>query len=127
MPNKKLILNAGRQWPLYAEQVIDFDHLAEAGVAVKVLSIPRNATIIAGDFLTVTPFAGGTIKVGTKGTPDAYGSPAVAAVGKKPLTLTDAPVGEAALFITPSAAMTAGKGILRIGYLIADRANEAQP
>lgn len=125
MANKPLNLNPGRQYPLVAEQAFDFTHVADSGVPVKILRLPRGATILSGT-LSVTTAFGGALALGPAGTPAMYGSLA-GAVGNVALTPTFKANEASELFLTPAAASTAGKGVLRVTYVITDRANEVQP
>ena len=129
MANKKLMLNPGRQYPLVLEQSFTYEEIADAGVAVKVGSLPANAVVLSGFITTTTPFgAGKTVNVGVTGAPTALGAALdVAANGMDPLVTTGAIVAGKDIFVTPVAAMTVGAATLYVTYVLKDRANEVNP
>ncbi len=128
MANKNLPLNPGRQYPLVLSQSFTFEHVADAGVPVKVASMPRGAVILSGTLNVTTAFgATNKIKLGFAGADAAHGDIDVAAAGVKPLTVTGAASDKTTLIATPNNALTAGAATLTITYVIVDRANEAQP
>lgn len=128
MANKNLPLNPGRQYPLVLIQSFTFEHVADAGVAVKVASLPRGAVVLSGSLNVTTAFgAGAKIALGFTGAATAHGNLDVATTGIKALTVTGSASDKTELFATPNNALTAGAATLTITYVIADRANEAQP
>lgn len=128
MANKPLHLNPGRQYPLVLSQAFTFEHLADAGTPVVVARLPRGAVVLSGSVVIGTAFgAGATIKLGFAGADAAHGTIDVAAAGVKNVTVTGAASDKTELIATPGAALTAGAATLHLTYIIADRANEAQP
>lgn len=128
MANAKLTLNPGRQYPLVLTQSFTFANVADAGVAVKVASLPRGAIILSGWLNVTTAFgAGAKIAIGFAGAATAHGDLDVATTGIKALTVTGSASDKTELLATPGSALTAGAATLTITYVIADRANEAQP
>ena len=112
-------LNPGRQYPLVLEQAFTADDLDGTNAVV--------AIILRGHISVTKAFSAGTIGVGVTGAATAYGSLNTAAPGIKALTATGTPVGASELKLTPSAALTGGEATLVVEYIIAGRANEAQP
>ena len=128
MANKKLPLNPGRQYPLVLTQKFTFEHMADAGVAVKIASLPRGAVVLSGTLNVTTAFgATNKIALGFAGAATTHGDIDVATTGLKSLTVTGEPSDKVDLFATPNNALTAGAGVLTLTYVIVDRANEAQP
>lgn len=128
MANAKLTLNPGRQYPLVLTQAFTFANVADAGVAVKVASLPRGAVILSGSLNVTTAFgAGNKIAIGFAGAATAHGDLDVATAGIKNLTVTGTASDKVDLIATPNNALTAGAGVLTLTYVIVDRANEAQP
>ena len=56
MANKTLSLNPGRQYPLVLAQVFTFENVADAGVPVKVASLPSGAVVLSGNLVVTTGF-----------------------------------------------------------------------
>lgn len=128
MANKNLTLNPGRQYPLVVSQDFTFEHLADAGVPVKIASLPRGAIILSGSVNVTTAFgAGASIKLGFAGSDAVHGTIDASAAGVKPVTLTGTASDKTTLIATPAAALTAGAATLHLTYVITGRANEAQP
>ena len=101
---------------------------ADAGVPVKVASLPRGAVVLSGNLVVTTGFgASAKIKLGFAGADAAHGDIDVAATGSKPLTVSGIAGDKTDLIATPNAAMAAGAATLYVTYVIAGRANEAQP
>ena len=128
MANKTLSLNPGRQYPLVLAQAFTFEIVTDAGVPVKVASLPRGAVVLSGNLVVTTGFgASAKIKLGFAGADAAHGDIDVAATGSKPLTVSGIAGDKTDLIATPNAAMAAGAATLYVTYVIAGRANEAQP
>ncbi len=128
MANKPLAKNPGRQYPLVLTQALTFENVADAGVPVKVASLPRGAVVLSGNLVVTTGFgASAKIKLGFAGADAAHGDIDVAATGSKPLTVSGIAGDKTDLIATPNAAMAAGAATLYVTYVIAGRANEAQP
>ena len=119
-------LNPGRQYPLVLEQAFTANDL-DGTNAVVAAKLPRDAIILRGYISVTKAFSAGTIGVGVAGAATAYGSLNTATLGIKALTATGTPVGASELKLTPSAALTGGGATLVVEYIIAGRANEAQP
>lgn len=138
MANVSIALNHGRQNALVVDQTVNFDQIADTGVAVNVVKLPMGA-IITGGYITVVTAnnigtsqailltgAGAALVAAQDGKAAAGASTAftAASCGKNPLTtsgyvtLTPTNVGTAA---------TAGAVRVVVEYIIEGRGTEAQP
>ena len=121
---KKLVLNAGRQYPLVLEQAFTHENL-DGTLATLIAKVPRNGVITAGSVHVTTAFGtGAKLCIGTAADDDAYGELDVATVGTKALVPTNAEIGAGELYAKAPTAVTAGAGVLRITYFMTGRANE---
>lgn len=128
MANKKLILDAGRQFPLVLMQAFTFENIADANVAVPVAKLPHGARVLRGQLITDAAFtAASTIKIGTATSDARFGTIDATAVGVDALTIPNDTVEETVIYAKPSVAMTQGSALLVMEYVIPDRANDTQP
>lgn len=128
MPNKALSLNAERQYPLIATQEFTFEHIADAGVAVPVMKLPRGARVLRGSLIATTGFtATSTIKLGSALDDDRYGTIDATAAGVDAITVPADTVDDNTIYAKPSIAMLAGAATLWVEYIIPGRGNEVQP
>lgn len=133
MPNKKLTLVSGRQYPLFASVEVNFDQIEDTGVAVTAIKLPYGAQIVGGALHVDTVFAGGsanTLNIGDAVSGNRYLNAAnLRTAGRAALTLTGYVSDGGDLLITPThtgGLPTAGRIRVQIEYIIAGRAHEAQ-
>lgn len=128
MANKALPLNTERQYPLIAMQEFTFEHIADAGVAVPILKLPRGARVLRGQLIATTGFtATSTIKIGTLASDARFGTIDATAAGVDNLTIPADTVEDTTFYAKPSIAMLAGAATLWVEYVIPGRGNEVQP
>lgn len=132
MPNKKLSLVSGRQYPLFASVEVNFDQIEDTGVAVTAIKLPYGAQIVGGAVHVDVAFNSTTnvLDVGDSASADRYLNDVnLKATGRTPLNLTGYVSDGSDLLITPvhtGAAPTAGRIRVQVEYIIAGRAHEAQ-
>lgn len=123
---------AGRQYPLYAVFDVDWSNIQDTGVAVaNLLKLPPKAILIDGaiDVLVASNATTATVNLGDAALGTRYLSAVnLKTTGRTALTLTDlASLGDDLLLVpTITGVPSAGSFRIFIGYLIQDRANEAQ-
>ena len=128
MPNKALVLNAERQYPLIAMQEFTYEHIADANVAVPVLKLPRGARVLRGQLIATAAFtAASTIKLGTLASDARFGTIDATSAGVDNLTIPADTVEDTTIYAKPSIAMLAGAATLWVEYVIPGRGNEVQP
>jgi hypothetical protein len=134
MANETLKLEAGRQYPLYAQQSFDYTNLSETGVAVPAVNLPDDAVVVGGMVVVDTAFNTATsavVDAGDAGDANRYLNDAdLKAVGAYPLVPTGEKNVTAGVTLTPTlvgAAATQGAGRLIVAYILTGRANEVQP
>ena len=133
MPNKTLKPSHGRQYTLVAETEIDFQHIADTGVAVTTVKLPYGAQVVGGALIVDTAWnttGTATLSIGDATTANRYANAVnLKAAGRTALTLTGFVSDGADIRVTPALADTAatqGKARVQVHYVIAGRAHEAQ-
>lgn len=134
----------GAQWPLVAEFDFNFDDTmanttgattdfkSVATVAVDAIPLPPNATVLGGDILVLTAYAGptaATVSVGDSASATKYANAVdLKTAARTALTLPDAVDTDGLdvrLTVTNTvAAATAGKVRVRVMYTVDGRVNE---
>lgn len=133
MANTTLKPANGRQYPLFAEATINFDQIADTGVAVAAIKLPVNAIVVGGAVVVDTAFNTGTtavLDVGDSTTGNRYKNDVdLKTAGYTALVPTGYVSDGADILVTPAlvgTAATQGKVRVIVEYIISGRAHEVQ-